>query len=706
MKNLGERFFNREWSWIAFNERVLQEAEDKKNPLLERLKFVAIFANNLDEFFMVRVAGLYRQIDANILKSGIDKRPPKDQVEGIHLRVHELIKRQEKILADILKELTQQGVRISGYEELNQSDRVHLDRYYNEVIFPVLTPTIIGPKHPFPRVQNLNLYLVVDLRETGKRKQLEDAGKKRIGFIALPKVLPRFIAINDAHEERFIPLESVIIHQLSALFAGYKIVGVNAIRVTRDADIALDEEATDDMRRALAKKLLGRRHGSAVRLEHGSKIDERTLEFVTKELELSQKQRYPQRHLMQATDLMQIYGGVERGDLKDEAMMDRNPRANHKGDIFDWIRKDDRLVYHPYHRFDPVSELVVEAADDPNVLAIKQTLYRTSGNSPVIRGLTRAAESGKSVTVVVELRARFDEERNIEWAQRLEDAGAHVVYGLVGYKTHCKALLVVRREKDGIKRYVHLGTGNYNDATARIYTDMGLFSDDEELGEDISALFNVITGATEPPDFNKISMSPAGIRRKLIAMIEREIQHAKAGQHAQIIAKMNALVHEEVIEALYKASQAGVKIDLIIRGICTLIPGVKGLSENINIISIVGRYLEHARIFSFANAGEQELYLSSADWMGRNLERRVELMFPITNRRHQSYINEVFSLQLRDNVKARKLLADGEYRRCTPDKASIVNSQEDIFKIKDPQRERKKEASQRFIPLGRGDHLE
>jgi polyphosphate kinase len=703
--NSDRPFFNREWSWLRFNERVLEEAEDPRNPLLERLKFVSIFCNNLDEFFMVRVASLYRQLEAGIPASGIDRRSPRGQLDGVHELAHALLERQEVVLSRVLAELAEQGIEIVSVEQLDEDGKAFAKRYYDEVIYPVLTPMIVGPKHPFPKLQNLNLYLVLRLRElrSRRRKDRDDRGRRRTGFVALPKVLPRFLRVGSAGVLRLVPIESILLGALPGLFAGYKVSEINAIRVTRDADIALDEEATEDMRRAMAKKLLGRRHGAAVCLEHGSRIDDKLLEQLAKELELSPDQFYRHTNLMQATDLMQVYGSIERADLKDVPLTPVNLRDESSGgSIFDWIREKPRLVYHPYHTFQPVAELVSEAAADPNVLAIKQTLYRTSGNSPVIRALTAAAEAGKSVTVVVELRARFDEERNIEWAQRLEQAGAHVVYGLVGYKTHCKSLLVVRRDPDGIRRYMHLGTGNYNDATARIYTDMGLFTCDDLVGEDISALFNVITGATQPPPFNAVAMSPNGIRDQLLAMIRREIEKSARRSRGHIIAKMNSVVHKGIIEALYEASQAGVRVDLIVRGICCLRPGVKGLSENIHVRSVVGRYLEHARVFWFKNGGQEQIYLSSADWMGRNLERRVELMFPVELPQHVAYIKGVFDLQLKDNVKARVLAADGSYSRVTR-KREVVDSQVAIQAFTAEARAASRPVtSKRFTPLARG----
>jgi polyphosphate kinase len=544
-------------------------------------------------------------------------------------------------------------------------------------------------------LQNATLYLVLRLA----RVKQQGTGKRRLAFVGLSRVLPRFIAVRkERGAVDFLPLEALITAQLPKLFVGYRVDSVNAVRVTRDADLLLDEETAEDLRHAVAKQLLGRRHGAAVRLEHGARLEDPVLRVLQENLELDPRQQYPQRNLMQLADLMALCDLVQRPELKYRPLAPVQPAR--PASCFEWLRRGPQLLHHPYHSFAPVAELVAEAAEDPDVLAIKQTLYRTSGNSPVIRALTRAAENGKQVTAVIELRARFDEERNLEWAHRLEQAGAHVVYGLVGYKTHCKALLIVRRERDGIRRYVHLGTGNYNDATARVYTDMGLMSCDEQLGADASALFNVITGATLPPAWNKVEMSPTGIQRRLIHLIGREVDKSARRRRGRIIAKMNALVSHEVIGALYKASRAGVRVDLLVRGICSLRPGVLGISENICVRSIVGRFLEHARIFWFHNGGKEELYLASADWMPRNLERRIELMFPVEDPDHRRYVMAVLDLQLRDNVKARELQPDGRYRRVRGGKKPL-SSQEAIdeltrrfAKVDEPPR------LERFVPLG------
>lgn len=701
-----DRFFNREWSWLRFNERVLEEAEDERNPLLERLKFVSIFASNLDEFFMIRVAGLYRQLEAKMGPSGPDRRLAREQIDGLIGMLPELVRRQEHVLARLLVQLRAEGVAVVGLEELDAAGLEYARRFYREIMYPVITPMIVGPKHPFPSFQNCTLCLVVQLRELrpAKGRRAQGGGRRsRIGFVALPRVLPRFLRVGPREDVwTYVPMEAVLVAELESLFAGYEVQTVNAVRMTRDADIALDEEATEDMRRAMAKKLLGRRHGAVVRMQHGSRLEPEIRELLRRELRLEPGQLFPCTGLMQVTDVMQLVGEVQRTDLKDAPIAAIMPARGKTGTIFDWIKRRPRLLYHPYHAFQPVEELVAEAAEDDNVLAIKQTLYRTSGDSPVISALTRAAERGKQVTVVVELRARFDEARNIEWARRLEQAGAHVVYGLVGYKTHCKALLVVRREREGIRRYVHLGTGNYNDATARLYTDMGLFACDELFGVDVSALFNVITGATEPPAWNKVEMSPTGLRRTLLHLIAREIDKSAPRARGRIVAKMNSLVDESVIEALYDASRAGVRVDLIVRGTCCLRPGIPGLSENIRVRSIVGRFLEHCRVLWLRNGGQDEIYLSSADWMSRNLDRRIELLFPLEHPEHLSYVKAVLESQLRDNVKARELQPDGTYTRVKA-RGPALDSQLHIHDLtKSWTAEQRALVPRRFVALPRG----
>jgi polyphosphate kinase len=668
-------FDNREWSWVRFNERVLEEAEDPANPLLERVRFLSIFASNLDEFFMIRVAGLYRQIDIGLEMSGIDSRSPIVQAEGIAERLQRLGPRRDALMRQLVGELAAEGIHLIRVDELSEAGQAYAARYHEEVLYPVLTPMIVDPKHPFPKLQSGVFHLVIRLASRKKNS-------RALGLLAVPRVLPRFLRVgNDPHRVDVVPLESVMVWQLAPLFSGYTVKAVNALRVTRDADFALDEEAAEDFRGALAKKLLGRRHGAAVRLEHGSRIEKPVLKETLANLELDSSQAYSQGHLMQMGDLAQLADMIDRPDLKFRPMQPLPTDLQRPRNIFEWVRKKPQLFYHPYHSFDPLVELVSTAADDPSVLAIKQTFYRTSGDSPMVKALTRAAENGKQVTAVLELRARFDEERNLRWSSRLEQAGVHVVYGLVGYKTHCKVLLVVRREVDGVRRYIHYGTGNYNDKTARLYTDMGLLCTDRRLGADASALFNVITGATQPPDWYKVEASPKGIRRKILRMIAREAERGSKRNRGRIVAKMNSLVDREVIEALYAASQKGVRIELIVRGICCLRPGIAGLSDNIKVRSIVGRYLEHARIFWFRNAGRDEMYLSSADWMTRNLDHRVELMVPVEDTEHQAFIRDMLNLQLRDNVKARLLNGVSNTYSRVPKGKKVVDSQQEIHAL-------------------------
>ncbi len=687
-----ERFHNREWSWLRFNERVLEEAEDPENPLLERIKFLSIFDSNLDEFFMVRVGGLYRQLDAGMEVSGTDRRPPREQLDGIEQIVHELLPRREAALKQLRGELMAEEIRILEYDELDESDQAFLDRYYAEELYPVITPMLVGSTHPFPTLQNCTLHLVLRLTRAKKK-----GSTKHLAFVGLPRVLPRFVAVGaEGKGVDLVPTESILAAQMPEMFAGYKIRAMAMMRVTRNADILIDEDTAEDFRDAMAQMLQGRRHGAAVRLEFSAGMEKKLLRELTRRLEIDPVQLYEHSGLIQAGDLMEIPGLVDRPELMFRPIRPLPLPGDYTDDIFSWLQAAPRLLHHPYHAFDPVAELALQAAEDPQVLAIKQTLYRTSGDSPVVRALTRAAELGKHVTAVVEVRARFDEERNIEWAKKLEQAGAHVVLGLVGYKIHCKSMLVVRREQGGIRRYVHFGTGNYNDATARLYTDTGIMSCDEELGEDSSALFNMITGATQPPDWNRVEAAPTGLRRRLLRLIKREAELTLKGRPGRIVAKMNSLQDREVIDALYDASRAGVKVDLIVRGICCLKPGIKGLSDNIRVVSIVGRFLEHSRVFYFKNGGKPEMYISSADWMPRNLDHRVELMVPLGEPGHRRYMLKVMDLQLKDNVKARELRPDGRWSRVQRGKGKRpANSQEAVYQYTIKQLARDAEALSR-----------
>jgi polyphosphate kinase len=702
-----EHFFNRELSWLDFNLRVLEEAEDPHNPLLERLKFLAIVSSNLDEFFMVRVAGVGHQIEAGVGASGPCGMHPRQVMRGITERAHRLTRRQYRLWSRQLRPaLAAAGIRLMAPAALDGDDQRYLRRYLEDLVLPVLTPIAAGgPGHPFPNLLSGHLYLAVRLgasrvsvlRAPGAPRPESKAALKsgaRVIFVEVPRVLSRFVQL--ARRDRsvdLVPLEWLMTAHLGAVVPGSQAASVHAVRVTRDADLAavpdgepgrgsgpdplqlVDEEPAEDLLSTVQRELLLRRRGAAVRLEYDARVPLKLRRRLARELELEPEDLYPHAELLQLSDLMPLAEGLERPDLKYRPL-EPLPLGADRGDLFARIARKSRLLYHPSSSFDPVVRLVEEAAADPEVLAIKQTLYRAGSGSPIIAALARAAESGKQVTALVELRARFDEERNIEGARRLEEAGAHVIYGLAGLKTHCKALLIVRREAGGIRRYVHLGTGNYNVRTAKVYADFGLLTCDEALGRDVGALFNVITGYTEPPGWEKIEIAPTGLRQRFLALIEREIEHAERRAGGHLIAKVNSLVDREIIEALYRAARAGVRCELIVRGICCLRPGIKRLSENITVRSIVGRFLEHARAFYFANGGRPELYLSSADWMPRNLDRRVELLFPIDEPGHRETVLAILRLQLADNTKARALGPDGAWARVATDGRSVAAQDE------------------------------
>ncbi len=656
-------FINREWSWLEFNSRVLDEAYCKDNPLLERLKFLAIVSSNLDEFYMVRVAGLNRQVDAGDWTTVSDGNAPSKQMAGVAARVKPMIERQEKALRKhILPALAKEDIHIMSPKELEGADSVYLTRQFERVIEPVLTPIAVDPTHPFPTLLNCRLYLLVVLKGVEGR----ELPAAPLAFVEVPQVLPRFVRLPNRGlgEHRFCALEDIITHYLDRLFAGYEVQAVYPFRITRDADMEVDADESVDLLTMLQDELAMRSRGAAVRLEYAADCPPDIIELMIGALGIPDDHAFALREWFQLQDLHQLVGEIDAPYLKDDPLRAVMPDARkYSEDIFETVRAGDVFMYHPYHSFDPVVELVSQAADDDDVLAIKQTLYRTSGDSPIVKALARAAAKGKQVTALVELRARFDEERNIQWARRLEESGVHVIYGLLGLKTHCKALLIVRKEKGGIRRYLHLSTGNYNDKTASLYTDMGLMTCDEELAMDGSSLFNVITGYSEPPEWNKIEMAPTGLREKILLLIEREIQKSSARRKGHIVAKMNSLVDRDVIEALYRASEANVKVDLIVRGICCLRPGVEKYSTNIRVISIVGRFLEHARVFYFKNGGKSELFLSSADWMPRNFDNRIETFFPVESETIKDTIMDILKLQLKDNVKGRELLPSGKYEK-------------------------------------------
>lgn len=656
--NKPEYFFNRELSWLKFNLRVLREAGVKTTPLLERLKFVAITASNLDEFFMVRVAGLWDQYENGINKRDAAGLTVKAQLEEISKAAHDQMKLLNKYLLSLVKELREEGIYICRVSELSEKGRRWLEAYYQEEIFPVLTPMAVDASRPFPFLANKTLNLAVELTN--------QEGEDSMGIVQVPSVLPRLLEVPGEEKRSFVFLEDVINEHCSDLYSGCKILDVVPFRITRDADLEFDEDDIDNLLKEVEKSLRKRTRGASVRLEIYNKANSRIRKFLYDNLDITEQEVYEINGPLDATCFFKFASLPGMWPWLYEPFVPQRPlELPDDSDIFKVLRERDVLLHHPYESFDPVVKFVSDAANDPNVLAIKQTLYRVSGNSPIVAALARAAENGKQVTVLVELKARFDEENNIIWARRLEEAGCHVIYGLMGLKTHAKIILVVRKEADGIKRYVHLGTGNYNDNTAKLYTDMGLMTANDQFGSDASAFFNVLSGYSDPPVWNKLVMAPLGLRKKIYELIDNEISIVKKGGTGHIIAKMNSLIDYPVIQKLYEASMAGVKIDLIIRGICGLRAGMDGISDNITVRSIVGRQLEHSRIFWFQGGGKEQLFLSSADWMPRNLNDRVELFFPVETPAHIEHIKKVLDLYLRDNVGAHMMQSNGTYRRVT-----------------------------------------
>jgi polyphosphate kinase len=694
-----EDYLNRELSWLAFNYRVLHEGIDDRTPLLERLKFLAIFSSNLDEYFMVRVAALKQQVNAEVTKLTLDGRTPSEQLEAINENLRPLVKQQTDLFENVLKqELEVEGIYLTNYVDLTQEQRAYLHTYFEEHIFPVLTPLAVDPSHPFPYISNLSLNLAVVLRDP-------DTDQELFARVKVPQVLPRFVSLpqelcHSLNGKSWVwtgvPLEQVIAHNLDALFTGMVIQECHPFRVTRNADLAVEEDEADDLLLAIEQEVRKRWLGkSAVRLEIHASTPETIRDRLRTDLELAEFDVYDIEGMLGLKDLFfflslpcphlkdkpwhpvvphflsrvkEIVDGNEDGEIQQEGT-----------DIFTLIRNGDILVHHPYHSFTAsVQQFITQAAHDPDVLAIKMTLYRTSGDSPIVNALITAAANQKQVAVLVELKARFDEENNINWAKKLEQAGVHVVYGLVGLKTHTKTILVVRQEKNQIRRYVHVGTGNYNPKTANLYTDLGLFTCREDLGTDLTNLFNLLTGYSRQKSFRKLLVAPINMRDRMIEMIQREAEHSRKGVNGRIVAKMNALVDPPIIQALYAASQAGVKIDLIIRGICCLRPNTEGLSENIRVISVVGRFLEHSRIFYFHNDGQEEMYIGSADWMTRNLSRRVEAISPIESPQAFLELQEILGILLADNRHAWELQSDGKYiQRQSP--AEQIQSAQAVF---------------------------
>lgn len=673
--NNPESYVNRELSWIEFNYRVLSEARDKTLPLFERLKFLSITASNLDEFYMVRVASLKDMVHAKYTKPDIAGLKPPEQLEKISERTHELVALQYSTYnRSLLPALKQNGLRVvQVHEDLSEEEGSYVDSYFERNVYPVLTPMAVDSSRPFPLVRNKSLNIAALLQKKSGEEELEFA------MVQVPSVLPRIVELPAGKKEErvVILLEQIIERNIGSLFLNYNVISAHPFRIMRNADLTIDEEEAEDLLEEIQKQLKKRQWGEAIRLEVEEKMDKRLLKILKRELSISSVDIFEIAGPLDLTFLMKMYGMKGFDHLKAIPYIPQQvPRLMNEEDIFTNIREGDILLHHPYETFDPVVNFVKTAATDRSVLAIKQTLYRVSGNSPIIAALAEAADNGKQVSVLVELKARFDEENNINWAKKLEKAGCHVIYGLVGLKTHSKITLVVRREEDGIRRYVHLGTGNYNDSTAKLYTDLGLMTCNPQIGEDATAVFNMLSGYSEPLHWNKLVMAPIWLRARFLRLIRRETKNAENGKTAHIMAKMNSLCDKEIIAALYEASCAGVKIELIVRGICSLKAGVPGLSETITVHSIVGNFLEHARIFYFENDNSPELYMGSADWMPRNLDRRVEIMFPVEDEKLQEQILHVLKIQFQDNVKAHVLKPDGTYEK--PDKRGkvLVNSQE------------------------------
>ncbi|MBW4611630.1 MAG: polyphosphate kinase 1 [Hassallia sp. WJT32-NPBG1] len=692
-------YLNRELSWLEFNRRVLHEACDERTPLLERLKFLAIFGSNLDEFFMVRVAALKQQVEAKVSLLTPDGRTPQQQLDDISLSLRPLVTQQHQQFEQVLKpKLASHGIHILDYIQLTQKQRSYLDNYFNEQVFPVLTPLAVDPSHPFPYISNLSLNLAVVIKNPETEEEF-------FARVKVPNVLPRFLPLPPElgiHSQgqpanwTGVPLEQAIAHNLESLFPGMTIQEYHPFRITRDADLALEEDEADDLLLAVEQELRKRRFGgSSVRLEIQSQTPENVRSRLVQDLELAETDVYEVDGLLGHRDLM-YFMALPLSELKDEpwqsvvhprlqrikeAAVEAGVSGVEDGrDFFSVIRERDLLVHHPYQSFSTsVVRFITHAAHDPGVLAIKMTLYRTSGDSPIVNALIDAAENGKQVSVLVELKARFDEENNIYWARRLERVGVHVVYGLVGLKTHSKIVMVVRREHDRIMRYVHIGTGNYNPKTARLYTDFGLFSCREDLAADVTDVFNFLTGYSRQKSYRQLLVAPVNMRDRFGALIHREMENAQNGLSGRIVAKMNSLVDPQIIATLYEASRAGVQIDLIVRGICCLRPGLKDISENIRIISIVGRFLEHSRIFYFHNNGEEEIYIGSADWMRRNLDRRVEVITPVLEPDIAKDLQEVLGIMIADNRQAWELQHDGSYIQRRPGEDSRESHSQKIL---------------------------
>lgn len=679
-------YINRELSLLEFQRRVLEEAWDETKHLLERIKFLAIFGSNMDEFFMVRVSGIRKQVEARIMDVSPDGMTPPDQLAAIRKLSQELMNDAQRCYQrKLLPKLDKTGIHLIDYHKLSKAQKERASTYFKEVIYPVLTPLALDPGHPFPHISNLSLNLAIVIRDK--------KGNEKFARLKVPDTLPRLLPIKRSsgsvrkdgtipHHHYFIWLEQVIAANLDDLFPGMEVTAAHPFRIVRDADIEIQELEADDLLETMQQNIRKRRFGSVVQVAIYESMPENIRELLVDNLEVSRNDVYVLDSPLGLSGLWQLYSSVERHDLKDVAYKPRVPKAlrhaTTAADIFDAIRAGNILLHHPYDSFNPVLDFLNAAARDPQVLAIKQTLYRVGSNAPVVEALLEAAERGKQVAVLVELKARFDEESNIGWARALEEVGAHVVYGLVGLKTHCKVTMVVRQEGGGIRRYLHLATGNYNAITSRIYEDVGLFTCDDDMGADATDLFNYLTGYSTKQEYRKLLVAPVSLRKKLEKLIVREIEHAQQGRKAHLIFKLNSLVDPQMIQLLYQASQAGVQVDLLVRGMCCLRPGIKGVSDHIRVISIVGRYLEHSRLFYFHNDGRENIYLGSADLMPRNLNHRVEVVFPVENKEHVRYLrNHVLETYLKDNTRARILKSDGTYIRLAHEAGKdLIDSQE------------------------------
>ena len=675
-----EYYENRELSWLKFDGRVLNEARDKSIPLLERLKFVSITSSNLDEFFMVRVASLKDMVHADYRKCDIAGMTATEQLAAINVKTRALVEQQYNTYNRSLVPLMRQnGIQVlDAYEDLDEKQQKFVDRYFDENVYPVLTPMAVDASRPFPLIRNKTLNIAALIVKRGEKEKKAEKDEVEFATVQVPGILPRLVPVPSENpgEKVFLLLEQVIEKNIDKLFLNYEVQCAYPYRIMRNADLTIDEDEAVDLLKEIQKQLKMRQWGEVIRLEVEDGIDKRLLRFLKDELKVAEEDIFKIQGPIDLTFLMKMYGLEGCDHLRYTPYKpQRHPEIEPGENIFDIIRKGDLLLHHPYQTFDPVVDFIRQAAKDPEVLAIKQTLYRVSGNSPIIASLAQAAENGKQVSVLVELKARFDEENNIVWAKKLEQAGCHVIYGLVGLKTHSKIALVVRREEDGIRRYVHLGTGNYNDSTATLYTDCGIFTCNERIGEDATAVFNMLSGYSEPLSWNELSLAPLWLRGKFMRLIQRETKNAKAGRPAQIYAKMNSLCDAGIIAALYEASAAGVKIKLVVRGICCLKVGIPGVSENIEVRSIVGNFLEHSRIFAFWNDGDEEIYMGSADWMPRNLDRRVEILFPVLDDKLKKEVKHILKVELSDNMKAHVLKSDGNYEKIDKRGKVLVNSQ-------------------------------